>query len=94
MFKIAKMKVDNLVVLTLLYSLIWIFLSHAMCKFVFKCNFNMLDQVESEVPVTCLGTNSQICFLALILLYFLKIKMILVQIPEKLPRDIQRGVEP
>ena len=41
MFKIAKMKVDNLVVLTLLYSLIWIFLSHAMCKFVFKCNFNM-----------------------------------------------------
>ena len=41
MFKIGKMKVDNLVVLTLLYSLIWIFLSHAMCKFVFKCNFNM-----------------------------------------------------
>ena len=34
MFKIGKMKVDNLVVLTLLYSLIWIFLSHAMCKFV------------------------------------------------------------
>ena len=40
MFKIGKM-VDNLVVLPLLYSLIWIFLSHAMCKFVFKCNFNM-----------------------------------------------------
>ena len=35
-FKIAKVKVDNLVVLTLLYSLIWIFLSHAMCKFVFN----------------------------------------------------------
>ena len=34
-FKIGKM-VDNLVVLTLLYSLIWIFLSHAMCKFVFS----------------------------------------------------------
>ena len=36
MFKIGKMKVDNLVVLTLLYSLIWIFLSHAVCKFVFN----------------------------------------------------------
>ena len=35
------MKVDNLIVHTLLYSLIWIFLSHAMCKFVFQCNFNM-----------------------------------------------------
>ena len=35
-FKIGKMKVDNLVVLALLYSLIWIFLSHAMCKFAVK----------------------------------------------------------
>ena len=29
------------------------------------------------------GTNFHICFLALILLYFLKIKMILAQIPGK-----------
>ena len=34
--KIGKMKVDNLVVLTLFYSLIWTFLPHAMCKFVFS----------------------------------------------------------
>ena len=37
MFKIGKMKVDNLVVLTLLYSLICIFLSHAMCVYHTKC---------------------------------------------------------
>ena len=35
-FKIGKMKVDNLAVLTLLYSLTWTFLPHAMCKFVFS----------------------------------------------------------
>ena len=40
MFKIAKTKVDNLVVLTLLYSLIWIFLSHSMYKFVFNLYSN------------------------------------------------------
>ena len=40
MFKIGKM-MDNLVVVTLLYSLIWVFLSHVMCKFVLKCNFKM-----------------------------------------------------
>ena len=33
---IGKTKVDNLVVLTLVF-----FPSHAKCKFVFKCNFNM-----------------------------------------------------
>ena len=35
-FKIGKMKVDNLVVLTLLHSLIWTFLPQAMCKFVYS----------------------------------------------------------
>ena len=39
------------------------------------------------------GTNSHICFLALILLYLLKIKMILAQIPgKKSCRGIFRGV--
>ena len=53
-----------------------------------------IDQVENEEPVTCWGTNSHICLLAVILLYFLKIIMILAQIPgKKRCQGVFRGVK-